>query len=403
MTLAQQMVQPTPRLGLAAVGLKTGAFTLGHFVNDSYPNLYPALLPVLMVQLHFSVALAGLLSSIAALTTQLLQPIAGLMADRLGTRWFVVGGLGVGAVVSSTALAFAPSYWIFVLALLVGGLGNAAFHPHASALVGDIAHERKGLSMSFFMIGGNLGRAVAPIAATTVFLWLGRGGLWILAIPGLVMALWLGRVLTPAPVPRIRSLAIWTPEFKQGLRHASNLMAVVGLRNLASMSVLVLVPILWHTLHRPLADAAGLLSILFLAGSLGNMSGGALSDRVGPRPVLIGSAILSSLFLFLFLHVQGVWVWVLMALLGYALYATASVVMVAGQALFPQNKGMASGLTLGVGNTIGALSVGLVGLVADRYGASTGLLVAAAALLVSLPFSWTLRVTPAPSPVRRAS
>jgi FSR family fosmidomycin resistance protein-like MFS transporter len=394
-SMAHRIADSAPAFNLAAVGLKTGAFTLGHFLNDSYPNLYPALLPVLMVQLHFSVALAGLLSSIAALTTQLLQPIAGLMADRFGTRWFVVGGLATGAVVSSTALAFAPSYWVFVAALLIGGLGNACFHPHASALVGDISQARKGLSMSFFMIGGNLGRAFAPIAATTAFLWLGRHGLWVMALPGVAMALWLGRALTPPPVPRIRSLTVLTPEFRQGLRHATNLMAVVGLRNLASMSVMILVPILWHTLHRPLAEAAGLLSVLFLAGSLGNMSGGALSDRVGAKPVLLGSAVLSCVFLVLFVPSRGPWTWVLMALLGYALYSSSSVVMVAGQSLFPHNKGMASGLTLGVGNTIGALGVGLVGLVADHWGPMIALMVAAATLLVSLPFAWTLRVAPA--------
>ena len=158
---------------LGHVWIRTSGFTLAHFVNDSYPNLYPALLPVLMVDMHFSVALAGLLSSVAALTTQLLQPVTGLLADRFGTRWFVVGGLGLGSLMATSALAFAPAYWVFMVALLVGGLGNAFFHPHAAALVGDLTAKKKGLSMSFFMIGGNIGRALAPVAATTTFLLLG--------------------------------------------------------------------------------------------------------------------------------------------------------------------------------------------------------------------------------------
>lgn len=350
-----------------------------------------------MVQLHFSVALAGLLSSIAALTTQLLQPVAGLLADRLGGRGFAVGGLGAGALVSATALAFAPSYWVFMLPLLVGGLGNAAFHPHASALVGDLTRERKGLSMSLFMIGGNLGRAFAPVAATTGFLWLGRPGLWVLAVPGVAMALVLARVLSPPPAPRIRSLKVWTAEFRRGLAHAGNLLVVVGLRNLASMSVMVLVPVLWHALHRPLSQSAGLLALLFLAGSVGNMTGGGLSDRLGAKPVLVGSAVLSSLFLWLFVRSAGLRTWLTMGLLGFSLYATASVVMVYSQALFPKNKGMASGLTLGVGNTLGALSVVLVGVVADRFGAETGLMVSALTLLASIPFALTLK---APDPNR---
>lgn len=378
---------------LGSVWLRTSGFTLGHFVNDSYPNLYPALLPVLMVDLHFSVALAGLLSSVASLTTQLLQPVTGLLADRFGTRWFVVGGLGIGAVVASSALAFAPAYWVFLVALLIGGLGNAFFHPHASALVGDLTAQKKGLSMSFFMIGGNIGRAVAPVAATTTFLLLGRHGLVLLAIPGLVMALILTRLLTPAPTPRIRSFNVLTPEFREGLRHAANLLAMVGLRNLASSGVLVLVPILWHDLHRPLAQAAALLSLMFLAGALGNMSGGALSDRLGPKPVLIGSAVLSSACLIGFLNTSGPVAWVMMGALGFALFSSSSVVMVYGQALFPKNKGMASGITVGVGNTLGALAVSLLGVVAAAYGPKTALLVGAATLLGSIPFTLRLKET----------
>lgn len=129
---------------------KTLGFTISHFFNDSYPSLYPALLPVLMVDMKFSVALAGLLSSIVALTTQLLQPVMGLWADRVGTRYFVVGGLLAGSVLTAGALAWAPSYTVFVALLLIAGLGNAAFHPHASALVGDLTKERKGFFYESF-------------------------------------------------------------------------------------------------------------------------------------------------------------------------------------------------------------------------------------------------------------
>ncbi len=370
---------------------RTGYYTFAHFLNDAYPNLYPSLLPVLMVAMHFSIALAGLLSSIAALTTQLLQPLMGLWADRVGTRYFVVGGLFVGSMVSAAALAFSPSYAIFVFALLVGGLGNAAFHPHASALVGELSGSRKGLGMSLFMIGGNFGRALAPIAATTTFLYLGRQGLWVLALPGMAMAIVMWFVMRPAPPPKAKKQAIWTPAFRRGLKHAGNLLVVVVLRNMASMATLTLVPILWHSLHRPLGESAALLSTLFLVGSIGNMSGGAISDKVGPRPVLIGSALLSSIFLWAFLHATGIGIWISIGLLGFSLYSTGSVVMVYGQALFPENKGMASGLTLGVGNTLGALAVGAIGLLANRIGTVGALDITAVLLLVSIPFSLRLK------------
>lgn len=344
-----------------------------------------------MVSMHFSVALAGLLSSVAALTTQGLQPLMGLWADRVGTRFFVAGGLFAGSVISATALAFSPSYGVFMAALLIGGLGNAAFHPHASALVGELSGSRKGLGMSLFMIGGNFGRALAPIAATTTFLYLGRQGLWVLAIPGMVMAVVMWVVMRPAPVGRDRHQKVWTPSFRKGLRHAGNLLAVVMLRNMASMATMTLLPIMWHTLHRPLSQSAALLSTLFLVGSVGNMAGGAISDRIGAKPVLIGSSVMSALFLWTFLHASGLGIWISIGLLGFSLYSSGSVVMVYGQALFPENKAMASGLTLGLGNTLGALAVGGVGLLASHIGAKGALTVTAVALLFSVPFTLRLK------------
>ena len=370
---------------------KVGYYTLAHFLNDAYPNLFPSLLPVLMVSMHFSIALAGLLGSIAALTTQMLQPLMGLWADRVGTRHFVVGGLLVGSMISATALAYAPTYAIFVLALLIGGLGNAAFHPHASALVGELAGSRTGMGMSLFMVGGNLGRAMAPVAATTAFLYWGRRGLWILALPGMAMALVMALVLHPVPTPRARTGALWTPAFRHGLKAAGNLLVVVFLRNLASTGTLTMVPILWHALHRPLGEATGLLTTMFLVGSVGNITGGMLSDKFGPKPTLVGSAVMSSAVLWWFLHAHGLAIWISVGLLGFSLYATSSVVMVYGQALFPDNQGMASGLTLGVGNTLGALGVGGLGLLASRIGVVSTLEVTAGLLLLSVPFSLRLK------------
>ena len=46
---------------------------------------------------------------------------------------------------------------------MVGGLGGAAFHPPAAALVYRLADHRKGLAMSTHISGGSLGFALAPL------------------------------------------------------------------------------------------------------------------------------------------------------------------------------------------------------------------------------------------------
>ncbi|MDA8443337.1 MAG: MFS transporter [Peptococcaceae bacterium] len=366
---------------------RTSIFTIAHMFNDTSPNLYPVLLPVLMVQLNFGTAAAGLISTVSALTAQLLQPVMGMWADRIGGKYFVVGGLAIGSILAGVSLGLAPTYNLLLLGLLVAGLGNASFHPHASALVSDVTGNRKGFGMSLFMIGGNFGRALAPIMASTAFLLGGRHGLILAALPGIIMSIVMFRVLTPAPEPKPHLGKIFTPEFIKGLRKASSLLVVVGLRSMATLTTLTLLPILWKLWGHPMAETAGLLSLMFIAGSLGNVAGGYLSDIFGPKPVLVASAILSSLWLILFLSTSNpVLSFLLIALLGASLYSTGSVVMVFSQALFPANKGMASGLTLGIGNTLGSLGVAVLGFISDRYSPAIGLWLTAGALLLSVPF-----------------
>ncbi|MHB0887033.1 MAG: hypothetical protein ACYC41_14285, partial [Bacillota bacterium] len=70
--------------------------------------------------------------------------------------------------------------------------------------------------------------------------------------------------------------------------------------------------------------------------------------------------------------------------------------------LFPENRGMASGLTLGIGNTLGSLGVGIIGIIADRTTPAIGLWAVAGAVLLSIPFVIRLRehevTPPAPAP-----
>jgi len=367
-------------------------FSVAHLMNDSYPNLYPILIPSLMPVLHFSVAQAGAITAVTAVTTQLLQPFMGLWADRTGGGWFVAGGLALGALLSSAALGLAPSYILLVAMLLVAGLGNSAFHPHASGIVGELTGKRKGLGMSMFLIGGNLGRGLAPLMASFAFLVWGRHGVVLLSIPGLILALILYFYARNIP----RTFSGMPGELGKILKtnrgRLASLLAIVGVRNMVSSAVLTFLPIWWKMKYGQVSDMAFLLSIMLLVGSLGNLTGGYLSDLIGTVPVIVGSSVLSALLLVAFFYSTGFWIWIVVGLLGAALYSTASVTMVLGQSIFPRHKGMASGIALGVGNTLGAAGVGLLGIYAQHAG-GTGVLDALRLLipisLLSIPFVWS--------------
>lgn len=373
---------------------KAATLVTAHVSNDIYPHLYPGLLPIiLMPQLGFSIAAAGLISTVIALTTQLMQPVMGLWADRLGGRAFVVGGLLVGSIIVPITLGWAPTYLLLLLGLLLGGIGNAAFHPHAAALMSEMTGKYKGSGMSLFMLGGNFGRLLAPLLASSALYFGGRHGLLVLAIPGLIMAVVMFFSMNPPPAPKHREEKIFTVDFFKSIKQRGGLLllSIVGLRFMTVMSIVTLVPIMWAQAGIEYGIYNLLLTVVFAAGMIGNLLGGTLSDFMGRKPIIIASAILSALALILFINSSSVIAgFVLIALLGASLYSSDPVIMVFSHQLFPENKGMASGITAGLGGMVGSLGVALTGFISDIYSPAIGLYVAAFAMLMVIPFAYKL-------------
>ena len=133
-----------------------------------------------------------------------------------------------------------------------------------------------------------------------------------------------------------------------------------------------------------------MIGVMLVVGILGNLTGGALADRIGRRPILIGSSILSAGFLLMYLYAHGFWLWISLGLLGIAVFSTAPVTMLIGQDLFPQSRSMGSGIALGVGNALGAVAVFALGFVASSYGIEAPLWWLVGFALLGLPFAFLL-------------
>ena len=67
------------------------------------------------------------------------------------------------AVIVLSLVGLATSPLMLGVILVLGGLGGAAFHPPAAALVYRLADHRKGLAMSAHLSGGSLGFSFAPV------------------------------------------------------------------------------------------------------------------------------------------------------------------------------------------------------------------------------------------------
>jgi len=367
------------RWGLAALAW-------AHFLNDGYINYLPAVLPVLLKEFHIPLALSGSLILALIGIGSLLQPLIGWIADRKGGRSFVLVGLGMSAL-GASLIGLAPGYWPLIGLLTIAGIGSAVFHPQALASARAIVGSREGMSMSFFLIGGELGRGVWPLVAGLLVMWRGLHSLWLFAIPGFLTLLVLARFtpqLSPQPTQSVRSA------WKSNRGSILALVGFVGLRGMVSFGVVTFVPLLWHANGGSLIAGASLITVMLVVGIIGNFFGGVLADRLGRRPVIVGSSLFSALFLSLFLFSQGPWLWVSLAFLGIAVFATAPVTVLIGQDLFPKSHSMASGIALGIGNALGALAIFALGFVADYYSISVALWWIVGFSLLGLPLALIL-------------
>jgi MFS transporter, FSR family, fosmidomycin resistance protein len=133
-----------------------------HIVVDAYNNIYAPLLPLLIPHLNLSLGAAGVIAMCFQMANSVSQLAFGALADRWRPRVLVVAG-PIAAVVFMSLIGLALSPFTLGLILVIGGLGGAAFHPPAAALVYKLADHRKGLAMSTHLSGGSLGFAAAPV------------------------------------------------------------------------------------------------------------------------------------------------------------------------------------------------------------------------------------------------
>ena len=71
-----------------------------------------------------------------------------------------LGGLGVALI------GIAPSYAFTFAAVLLSGIGVAAFHPEGSRFANYVSGARRSSGMSLFSVGGNIGFALGPVLVT---------------------------------------------------------------------------------------------------------------------------------------------------------------------------------------------------------------------------------------------
>lgn len=375
-----------------------------HVVVDAYTNIYAPLLPLLIPHLGLSLATAGTLAMCFQLANSVSQLGFGALADRWRPRTLVMAGPLVAVLVlSMVGLPNTPL--MLGVILVLGGLGGAAFHPPAAALVYKLADQRhKGMAMSAHLSGGSVGFAFAPILFAPFIASMGLRWSPLIMIPGLLALSWTLRQVPPMELPHKHERSTWST-LRPAAVPLSLLYFTIVLRTATTYGFMTFTPTLLTRQGFTIAEASTAVSLYLFASGIGGFLGGPLADRVGPRRVIVWTMIASVPFMALAPHLPPIGFTAMLALGGLLLQSTLPISVTFAQTFVKGGAATVSSLMMGFAWGMGSLTVPLVGMGADRFGIQPTLAVVAfipwlgAALAWQLPEKGTHHVEPEVDPL----
>jgi FSR family fosmidomycin resistance protein-like MFS transporter len=369
-----------------------------HLCDDINQGVLPAMLPFFIAAYHLSYAAAAGLVLAQTLSSSIVQPLFGMLADRRSSPWLIPVGLSFAGL-GVAASGIAPGYGFIFVAIAMSGLGISAFHPEAARRVRYLSGSRQATTMSLFTVGGMVGFALGPITITPTLMAFGTRGAVVLALPVLIMAL-----IVTYNLPRLAAAdtllkgGISGRVIVEGVERWADfvrLTVVVILRSVAFFGLNTFLPIYWTVvLHGSKAGGGLALTVLASAVAVGTLIGGRMADQYGRKTVIAASlgAVVPLMLLFLNSY-SLVAAAIMLVPVGLAVSAANSVTVVLGQDYLPNRVGLAAGVTLGLSMTVGGMLTPVFGSIADHYGLSRAMLLIALIPSLAFAMSLTLRET----------
>lgn len=288
------------------------------FVAFAIRYAYGLLLPEMLSSLSISKTEAGIIYSSYFLTATLFSPALGLLVDRWDARVILtvfVALLGMGACLMSFSTTVLQASFFFAIV----GIGHSAcWAPVVTVVLRWVSEKRRGVALSIVDLGSTVSIAfwsimiplmIGPYGWRTV--WVCVGVLGLLAA-GMNFFLVRGHPSAepenPAskapPKAQISIKAAYTAILRDKRFH------LIGFSYLL-ISFSILIPFLFLTayatqeLKMSYSSAAGLLAVAGVAGAIGKLILGPLSDVVGRLKVMMLCGLLIAAGALGFAYVRG--------------------------------------------------------------------------------------------------
>lgn len=286
-------------------------YILGHCAHHLLTALPMPLLPFIRKEFALDYTQAAFVTSAFAIAGGLGQLPAGWLADKIGaTVPLMMGILGIAA--AGFLVGMSQTYIMLIVLMILMGLMSGGYHPAATPMISNsVPPEQRGRALGWHLIGGNTAFFFGPIVAGFVAgYWGWRGSFIGLAIPtaviGVVFLFYLRSKSSRAHAEHLKNgQAAEDPPPPGNIRRLVAFLTMTVIAGGAGMSVMAFFTLYAvDILGASEANAAKILSLVFVSGLFAGPIGGWLSDKFGRVPIIVLCSVLDGAMILVIPHVQ---------------------------------------------------------------------------------------------------
>ncbi|MBT5297731.1 MAG: MFS transporter [Rhodospirillaceae bacterium] len=355
----------------------------GHAATHWITGTLYVLVPFITKDLGLSYTQAGGLISVFYTASFAANAGSGAVVDITGRRVLIMAlSLLIGAVALMGA-GFAQSIWLLVGMVIIIGLTNNIWHPAAISYLSRLYPQNKGYVLSVHTLGASFGDMLAPVSAGALLVWMGwQGTATVSALPVFLVAAVIALSLRRSSVGAAESSetsanAMSFRAYLDGLadliknRVVLSLCLMSAFRSMAQNGLFLFLPLF-------MVDVLGFGSVLLgialmsmqIGGIFAGPLAGAVSDRMGRRPIMVAGMAGTTLAILGLTMVENPTAFIAaMAALGFALFAVRPVIHSWVMDLTPAGMGgSAVSVLFGTQSALSALVPVAGGYIADLWG-----------------------------------
>lgn len=366
------------------------ALSMGHFTADLYASAIIPLYPLITQKLGITLASISFIISLGHLVSSMLQPLFGFFSERMKKRAFMINGLLLGAIFIPLTIT-ANSPFLLCLCLMTGMCGNSLFHPQVTSLVKVFCFNNPTVTkyMGVFMGLGTIGYALGPVVSSNMVNKFGNSSLSYITILGIICAFVLYFHVPKIPKESVvRSEEGFLTVMKDIVSNKVCMLLVIiaVVKSAVSISFGTYIPFILKGFNFSLDKIGLIVSLFYILSGVSMIVSSRFEKKIGAVNLIRVSffTILPLVLLFkYFMNVSHSISVLIFILLGFFIYLSVSVTIVAAQKLMSKHQGVISGVMQGFSWGLGAMCLIPMGLIGEKFGIIWILIIMASVALIT--------------------